>query len=169
MKLQIEKWYLNTAKSLYVMDTLLLIFFLLACAPLATGVAVHEWISFALMVPFTIHLMTHWPWIKNALGKLRKITTFPKGESRINLVWDLSLYFVMLTVIVSGVLVSQVSLPVLGLTIEASEFWHNTHHNLSNLIMPMLGIHLALHWKFIRTISKKFIGEKEQTRQGSRI
>ncbi|MFK7803499.1 MAG: hypothetical protein AB8G95_17825, partial [Anaerolineae bacterium] len=43
-----------------------LVFFIimvLVLAPQATGIPIHEWISFVVIVPLFIHLIMDWKWI----------------------------------------------------------------------------------------------------------
>lgn len=155
--LKLLNWMNNLNKTRYAMDILLLIFFLVAAAPHATGIVIHEWVSFVYLIPFIIHLLLHWKWIMNIpkqlFGKLQLGT-------RINIIWDSLLYLMMIFVTFTGILVSEAALPLLGFTIEPDNFWHLMHHNSSNLLFPMLGIHLALHWTWIVKISKHIFSSK---------
>ncbi|PMG40937.1 cytochrome b/b6 domain-containing protein [Shewanella sp. 10N.286.52.B9] len=153
-----KTWKDDLGKTLYVMDALLLIGFILVCAPKATGVLLHEWLSLLFIVPLVIHLLLHWDWLK-ALPK--KFVSQLSGEARFNAVWDFIFYLAMLMVILSGFLVSEVMLPQLGIHFDILPVWSKIHHDLGNLLMPMLGIHLAMHWKWIKGMSKKFF--KKQT------
>lgn len=133
------------------MDAILLVFFLLAAAPHATGIMIHEWVSFVYLIPFVMHILLHWDWIKNTPKRI-----FGKMQlgTRLNVIWDLTLYFMMIFVTFSGVLVSEAALPLLGIVIEPDSFWHSLHHDSSNFLFPMLGIHLALHWAWLKTVTK---------------
>lgn len=50
----------NLNKTRYAMDILLVLFFLVAAAQHATGIAIHEWVLFVYLIPFIIHLLLHW-------------------------------------------------------------------------------------------------------------
>ncbi|MEJ6077037.1 DUF4405 domain-containing protein [Vibrio sp. 1-Bac 57] len=145
-------WKNDFLKMRYVMDIFLFISFILVCAPKFTGVAIHEWLSFFFLIPFMIHLLLHWDWIKN-FPKL--LIHNLKGQARFNAIWDLIIYLTMMVVILSGVIVSEVVLPLLGLGLPLSPFWFMIHDTSSNLLIPMLGIHLALHWDWIKTMTVK--------------
>jgi len=141
------------------MDALLLVSFMLASAPQTTGVALHEWISFLFLVPFMIHILLHWRWI---ITTPLKFFGRSSGDARFNTLWDLTLYLMMVFVVLSGLLISEVALPVLGVAIEPGNFWFTMHHNCSNLLMPMLGIHLALHWSWIVRMIRSALSRQAQ-------
>lgn len=149
-----KNWLNSPIKTRYVFDVLLLVLFLIASAPMATGIAVHEWVSFVYLVPFVIHLLLHWDWLM-AIPKrfFKKLSV----QHRINVVLDVCLYALMIFVTLSGILISEAALPLLGIAIEPDGFWHTMHHNSSNLLFPLLGIHLALHWSWITNTTKKLL------------
>ncbi|MCF2949457.1 DUF4405 domain-containing protein [Paraglaciecola aquimarina] len=60
----------------------------------------------------------------------------------------------MLVVFVSGFLVSVALFPTLGIELHIQDFWSKIHHDSATLIMPMIGIHLALHWSWIVKLTK---------------
>jgi hypothetical protein len=145
-------WKQNLQKTRYVMDVLLLISFMLVSAPQATGVPLHEWISLFFIVPFAIHLLLHWNWIK---GSFKLLFSKVSANARFNAIWNYLLYLMMLLATVSGFLVSVALLPDLKIKIEIQDFWSKIHHDSATLIMPMLGIHLALHWNWIVKLSHR--------------
>lgn len=150
-----SSWLSQMNKARYGFDLILLVFFVLASAPMATGVAVHEWVSFIYLVPFMIHLLLHWDWITSVPKRFFKALTL---EHRFNVVWDMLLYAMMIVVTLSGVLISEVALPLFGLHMAEDPFWATLRHDTSNLLLPMLGIHLAMHWGWIVRMSKKVLG-----------
>lgn len=145
-------WTKNLQKTRYLMDTLLLISFMMVSAPQTTGVPLHEWLSLLFVVPFAIHLLLHWDWIKQSL---RRFSAKISAKERFSLVWNYLLYVVMLLATVSGFLVSVALLPAMSISFEIQDFWSKIHHDSATLIMPMLGIHLALHWSWIVNLTKR--------------
>ena len=145
-------WTQNLQKTRYVMDTLLLISFMMVSAPQTTGVPLHEWLSLLFVVPFAIHLLLHWDWIKQSL---RRFSAKISAKERFSLVWNYLLYVVMLLATVSGFLVSVALLPAMSISFEIQDFWSKIHHDSATLIMPMLGIHLVLHWSWIVNLTKR--------------
>ncbi len=49
-------------RSRFFIDFALLIGLLVANAPARTGIAIHEWLSIALVVPLLVHLVINWEW-----------------------------------------------------------------------------------------------------------
>ena len=142
----------NLQKTRYVMDTLLLVSFMIVSAPQATGVPGHEWLSLLLIVPFAVHLLLHWDWIKQSAKRFSKKIT---AKERFSLVWNYLLYLMMLLATVSGFLVSVALLPTLNIELHIQDFWSKIHHDSATLIMPMIGVHLALHWSWIVNLTKR--------------
>ncbi|XQW84021.1 DUF4405 domain-containing protein [Thalassotalea piscium] len=151
-------WKQSLQKTRYVMDVLLLISFMIVSAPQATGVAGHEWLSLLFIVPFAIHLLLHWDWIKQSFNQL--FTKMP-AKARFNTIWNYLLYLMMLLATVSGFLVSVALLPDLNISLSIQDFWSKIHHDSATLIMPMIGIHLALHWDWIVKLTKNMRAKKE--------
>jgi hypothetical protein len=152
-----SNWKENLQKTRYVMDVVLLVSFMIVSAPQATGIMLHEWLSLLFIVPFAIHLMLHWDWIKKSYGQL--FLKSPAKE-RFNIVWDFIIYIMMLVVFVSGFLVSVALLPTFNINIQIQDFWSKIHHDSATLIMPMLGVHLALHWDWIIIFTKKMLSKR---------
>lgn len=150
-------WKQNLQKFRYVMDTLLLISFMLVSAPQATGIPLHEWFSLFFIIPFVIHLLLHWDWVIRSFGRLFANIT---ARERFNIVWDYLLYLMMLLVFVSGFLVSVALLPALNISLNIQDFWSKIHHDSATFIMPMLGVHLALNFSWIVKLTKRMFAKK---------
>ena len=145
-------WKQDLHKTRYVMDVLLLISLMLVSAPQATGVPVHEWLSVLFVVPFAVHLLLHWDWIKQSA---KRFTQHISAKERFSLVWNYLLYVMMLLATVSGFLVSVALLPTLNIELHIQDFWSKIHHDSATLIMPIIGVHLALHWRWIVNLTKR--------------
>lgn len=139
-------------RSLFLLDAILLTLFVIVMLPHATGIALHEWISYLFLVPFLLHLLFHWNWIVKIPSRLFRS---PVGDVYVNIVLDGLLYFTMIFAIVSGILASEVSLRGLGFNFTPDPFWSITHHQLSNLLFPLVGVHLAMHWGWIIRVAKQ--------------
>lgn len=150
-------WKQNLQKFRYVMDTLLLISFMLVSAPQATGIPLHEWFSLFFIIPFVIHLLLHWDWVTRSFGRLFANIT---ARERFNIVWDYLLYLMMLLVFVSGFLVSVALLPALNISLYIQDFWSKIHHDSATFIMPMLGVHLALNFSWIVKLTKRMFAKE---------
>ncbi|MFK7804984.1 MAG: DUF4405 domain-containing protein [Anaerolineae bacterium] len=134
-----------------------LIFFVvmvLVLSPQVTGIPIHEWVSFIVIVPFFFHLIMDWNWIVTMTKRLFKKVPF---ETRFNyfLNWLMFVLFVVATF--TGVLISEAVLPLLGINVVIDSFWVDLHGQSANTMALLLGIHLAMHWKWIVTNVKKYV------------
>ncbi len=127
-------------------DVLLLAVFLATCAPSVTGIPVHEWVSVAIVPIVAIHLAVNWNWIidvtRRSLGRLQ-------GEVRFNHVLDGLLFVGFALLMVSGILISESFLPSLGFARRTDPYWNNLHNTTANIFPSLIGIHLAMHWRWI--------------------
>ncbi|WP_422382034.1 hypothetical protein [Marinicellulosiphila megalodicopiae] len=80
----------------------------------------HEWVSFIYLIPFVIHILLHWDWIKAIPKRFFQQLSI---ENRFNVFWDFLLYALMIFVTISGILISQAALPLFGLNIKPDSFW----------------------------------------------
>jgi len=149
------KWSDSLQGTRYFFDALLLIFFVLSNVP-QISLAFHEWISTAFVPIFIIHLILHWDWIVGALSRF--FTKAAKGL-RFRTILDVFIYGLMIFVIISGFLASEILLPLFG-EFEARPVWTELHHKYSNLLMPFIGIHLAMNWDWIKSWTKRMFGQK---------
>ncbi|MCI2228863.1 DUF4405 domain-containing protein [Polaribacter sp. MSW13] len=131
------------------LDLFFFVLMILVLIPQSTGIAIHEWFSFILLLPFFLHLIVNWNWIVTHSKKLfeRKI--------KFDYIFNWVLYIVMLVVTVSGIVISEAALPSIGIHFKITPFWTMIHNASASLFIGFLGIHLALHWKWIVTTIKK--------------
>ena len=144
-----QSWKDNVQKTRFVMEILLLVSFLIVLAPQSTGIVLHEWLSLVFFVPFVIHILLHWQWFTHSFKQFKRAKTI---RERYNFILNYSLYLLMIFVLVSGFLVSVALFPTLGIPLEIQDFWSKMHHDSATLIMPILGLHLALHFRWIKTL-----------------
>ena len=143
----------STKLKLYV-DIFLFIGFVLVNIPQATGIAIHEWASFLFIVPLMVHILLDWKWVvsvtKRMFGKL-------PGEVRFNHLWDLLIFIMMVLALFTGTIISEAALPALGIHVTIDPFWSAMHDLSANLLMIMIGVHLAMHWGWIVSGFKRYI------------
>ena len=137
----------SVTQLLLKLDLLLGTLFVLAMLVHLTGVTAHEWVSLVFLIPMLVHLLFHWDWVVRLPGRAVQRQA---GRWRINAVLDLVLYALMCFATVSGLLASRVALPAVGIVIIEDPFWSAVHHQYSNLLFPLVGVHLALHWPWLR-------------------
>lgn len=119
--------------------------------PVLTGVTLHIWIGVFAILPLIVHLVLNWSWSVTAvdrfLGKIRP-------TMRANVVIDFGLFLSMVTVSVSGAMVTPGFAGLLGL--PTTPLWHAVHLASSNMSIFFLVAHIALHIRWmVSTASRK--------------
>ncbi len=129
------------------LDIALFVGYVLLSAPQSTGIPFHEWFTVVFIPIFISHIVLDWAWIKRVFRRSERERT---GEVRFNRAFDIVLFVAMVIVIYSGFLVSESMLPALGFEPAESDFWFTIHDAGGNLLILLVGIHLAMHWPWIR-------------------
>ncbi|MFK7805870.1 MAG: DUF4405 domain-containing protein [Anaerolineae bacterium] len=142
-----------TQIKLYV-DIFLLIGFILVNMPQSTGIPFHEWVSFLFIMPLILHILLDWKWVvsvtKRMFGRL-------PGEVRVNHILDLVIFIMMVLAMFTGTIISEAALPAMGINITIDPFWQGMHDLTANLTMLLIGIHLAMHWPWIKSAFSRYI------------
>ncbi|MFC4637681.1 DUF4405 domain-containing protein [Deinococcus hohokamensis] len=136
----------NMTRRNWQLDVLLFVVFMLVSAPMTTGIPFHEWLGLVIFAPLFYHLVWHWKWVAGVFTrssrKLPRRTAFAKW-------FNLALFFMMLLAGVSGMMISEALLPMLGWIVGPDNFWLTVHKASATLMMFLIGLHLALHWPWI--------------------
>jgi hypothetical protein len=133
------------------LDALLLVAYTLAYSLGFTGIATHEWLGIGLGVVLLVHLTLHWDWVIRTTRKLLR----RGGRERFVWLINLLLLLSMTLCIASGILISEVSLPELGITLPASSFWRQIHDTTATLTLILVPIHAALRWRWIVGMTRR--------------
>lgn len=141
-------------KKKLILDLSMLGAFLAVSNPRLTGIAIHEWLALSLAGAVITHLLFNWEWIVN-VGK----TFFKKlwHQSRLNFVVNIAFFIAMTGTLFSGLMISKSVLPTLGIQLASSGNWRSIHFMMSDLSVIVLGIHFALHWKWVVTHTGRYI------------
>jgi hypothetical protein len=143
-----------STKTNLLVDTAILAAFLVAFEPALTGIAVHEWLSVAFAGTLILHMVLHWDWVVNiTIRFFRKLF----HASRLNYIVDFVLLVAFVMVMLSGILISRSVLTVLGIQLAASPTWRFLHSTSADLVLWMVGLHFALHWKWIVSTCKRYV------------
>ncbi len=143
----------NSAKLRIYIDIFFFTLMVLVLIPQSTGILIHEWASIIILLPFILHLLINWNWIK--VNSTKFIKRQPQ-KKRFDYVFDWILYWTMITVTLSGIVISESALPLLGLHFDPDAFWNQIHNTSAVILMVLLGVHIALHWKWIKASYNKF-------------
>ena len=133
------------------LDAFLLVAYTLAYSLGFTGIADHEWIGIGLGIVLLVHLTLHWDWVVRTTRKLLR----PGGRERF--IWGINLLLLvtMTLCIASGILISEVALPELGIALPASSFWRQIHDTTATLTLILVPIHAALRWRWIVGMARR--------------
>lgn len=143
----------ETVKNYWV-DFFLFFAFIIDMNTHFTGLAVHEWLGIGFGIALIYHMMLHWQWITAVTQRLFK--KLP-AQQRFRYLIDLLLFIDMVIIVVTGLWISEVAMSQLGLPVAHSSLWERLHHTSSELSILLVGLHLALDWKWIVTHTKRYI------------
>lgn len=129
------------------LDLLLFLLVLLLLAPRLTGLPAHEWLGLGLAPLIILHLLFSWRWISTAT---RRIGRPMPARFRVNYLINVTLFILMMLVIVSGVVISRVALPRLGVTVLEDRSWRALHNLTLNWLCLLTGLHVALNWEWLQ-------------------
>jgi hypothetical protein len=133
---------------------LIFIAFLVTMDPHSSGIAIHEWLSLAMIGTMVVHLLLNWDWIiqlsSRFFGNVGK-------QNRINYILNWLLFIDGTLIMISGIMISEVALPAVGIQLPAGFAWRRLHDMSANLGLLLLGIHTALHWGWILTAFQRYL------------
>lgn len=145
---------LNKTRLNVYLDVLLLGMFVVEMEEHFSGLPLHEILGLLFAVAFGLHIILHWDWVVSITR------TFVKKllhESRFNYLLNVLLFADMVFVTVSGILISR----TLGLNITLAEEFRRTLQTLhmvgSELVLIIVALHVAMHWKWIKTNTVKYL------------
>lgn len=146
--------FLSRNATKLLVDTLAFIGFLIVIDPRSTGIAIHEWLSLAGIGAILIHLLLNWNWIVEMTRRFFKKIA---GRSRLSYILNAVLFIDMALMMFTGIMISQVAIPSLGITLPQSFAWRALHSTTADLFVPLLGVHLALHWSWLVNTIKRYV------------
>ncbi|MCU1366785.1 MAG: hypothetical protein JWN39_2424 [Ilumatobacteraceae bacterium] len=142
------------------LDTVLLVAFALDYSFQFTGLSIHEWIGLGFGIALLAHITLHWDW---ALRTSKRLFCRLAGRERIRWIVDFALLLVMTLCVASGVLISRSALPALGITPVADAFWTGLHTTSADVTVALVGLHVALSWRWILTVGRRIVRRSAAT------
>jgi Domain of unknown function (DUF4405) len=142
------------ARVLFWLDLILLLSMVILQSPRMSSLAVHEWLAIAFGVVIGAHLLMNWRWI---VKTLRRVVVPDSRRARINAVLNGTLFVMMTLTLFSGLAISEVVLPLLGITTSTLIAWRKIHNLLASLSLGGVGFHVALNWDWITGVVRKGI------------
>ena len=139
---------------LFAVDAVLFAVFLAVVNVPLTGLAVHEWLGIFIGVGFTIPLLQHGVWI---VTTTRRFMTASSLQNRFNYLLMIGLFVGFASIIVSGLLISDVALPWIGVTPNGGTFWLWLHLGSVGWVIWLTAIHVATNWRWIAHAAERLI------------
>lgn len=137
----------------FTIDVALFGLILLLLSPRLTGLPVHEWLGLAVGIPVVVHLLLSWSWISRAT---LVVPTRPGWRHRINYALNWLLFALLVLEIVSGIVISVVALPAIGVPTLEDSAWRLLHNRFLNFLVLLTGIHIAMNWNALRVGIKRW-------------
>ncbi len=136
------------------LDFALLAGFLVIMEPPLTGLALHEWISLAVLATVIVHLLLHWRWVVSVTAQFFRNLFH---SSRLQYIVDGLTFIVFTGAMFSGLMISRNVLPALGIRVLANFEWRGLHSLFANLSVILIGLHFALHWRWVVKMTRRHI------------
>ena len=120
--------------------------------PGVTGLAFHEIASLVLGLAMMIHVLLNWKWVITVSKKIfsKKI----QRKMRLSYVLNVVLLLDMFVLLMSGLLISKVILPDFRYFPNIN--WLPIHIVSSFIGLVIIGVHIGLHWNWIKQMGKRF-------------
>lgn len=131
----------------------------------ATGFVLHEWIGLGFIPLFITHIVLSWKWIATTWGRA---WSDPAPRARINFLLNAALFVMMTIVIISGLVISEYALPAAGVATRGTQRWEQFHNFTSSLITPVVALHLALNWNWIKRAARRYLTPSARRRANER-
>jgi hypothetical protein len=107
-----------------------------------------------------LHLLVNWSWI---VGTLRRLRDLPSWRDAINLLLNFGLFVAGVLAIFSGLMISEVLLPLVGVTRSTVAAWSSLHRLFSMTALVLVGLHIALNWDWIVSVSQRLFTRRARS------
>lgn len=136
------------------LDIIIFAAFLAVANPALTGMTIHEWLALAFAAAVVTHLLFHWDWLVKVTKQI-----FQKlfHQSLLNYIINALFFVAMTAAMLSGLLISKSILGTLGIQLNVSHQWQVIHNLASDISLILLGIHFALHFKWLVFNLKRYL------------
>jgi hypothetical protein len=134
-------------------DAVILVGYTVAYSYGFTGVVIHEWLGVGLGIALLLHLTLHWDWVIRTTRRLLR----PHGPDKLIWLVNLALLFAMTLCVASGLAISRVALPELGIYTLQSPFWFRLHAPTAEVTAGLVPVHVALRWRWIAGVGRRLL------------
>jgi Domain of unknown function (DUF4405) len=123
-----------------------------------TGVVIHEWLGIGLGIALLLHLTLHWDWVVRTTRRL----VSPRGHDKLIWLVNLALMFAMVLCVASGIAISRVALPELGIYPLQTPFWFRLHVLTAEVTVGLVPVHVALRWRWIAGVGRRLLAGRSR-------
>lgn len=148
------------------LDIALLGTLIAAYRPDWTGVALHQWLSMAIIMPLLVHGVVNWEWTARAV---RALFARLQSASWIDLMVDGVLFLSAVGAMVSGFMVSPGLLAPIGVHFTAALAWHDIHAWSADATITLLALHAVMHWRWLFKMTWALLGISARRRGASAV
>lgn len=141
-------------KTNLILDLSIFAAFLVVASPSLTGMTIHEWLALALGAAVLAHLLFHWDWVVSVSKKFFKKLFH---QSRLNYIVNIAFFVLATASMFSGLLISKSLLATLGISLNMDRSWETLHRMTSDWAIIALGLHFALHTKWLVFNTKRYL------------
>ncbi|MEO5594637.1 MAG: DUF4405 domain-containing protein [Chitinophagaceae bacterium] len=137
------KWKKFSRNTWMVMlDIILTLLLLLLFSPLLTGLALHELAGMFFFLLVILHLLFSWSWIAQSV---KGINLGNNWRKQFNFLLNSALFILVVLQVVSGLSISQVTLPSLGIKTINDWSWRSLHNTCYQWMVIIISVHIALN------------------------
>jgi hypothetical protein len=141
-------------------DLVLLAGFTIAYSYGYTGDVIHEWLGLALAFALLLHLTLHWDWVIRTTRRLIN----PRGRDKVIWIVNLALLAAMTLCVTSGILISRIALPYIGIYPLGGPFWSRMHVLSAEVTLGLVPVHLALRWRWLLRVGRRLLSRRPAAR-----
>lgn len=127
-----------------------------------TGETIHEWLGVAALAAILTHLLLSFDWFATVTQRFFQKQSL---QVRLNYIFSVALFIAMTAAFYSGLMISKAVLPALGIAIDGGMSWKSIHSLASDASLYIIGLHLALNWKWVLRHMLQPIGNLFRRRQ----
>ena len=135
-------------------DMVLFIVFVVEMNVHFTGISIHEWLGIAAGMAIVVHLLLHWEWIVTVM---RRIVGKLPAIQRIKYILDILIFIDFVVIGATGLWISKVAMGQIGVEFAHNSFWRWLHTSSADWGVWLIGLHLALNWKWVLNALKCYV------------
>lgn len=76
---------------------------------------------------------------------------------RLKALVDILFFVNMVVLVASGLWISEVAMRQLGISVEPGFFWRSLHTLSADWVLWLLGLHLALNWRWLTNAARRYL------------